>query len=220
MKVREEKRSNLLEVFALWRISDKGRHVNTTGLADFSKHASLVPRIISQNVNSLSYYACSDAGEKRGAKIRSALKDYMKAADILCLQETNLSTGDCFALSSLKGCLISRNNLEMGVAGTAIIDTPAILKFYNPSDVLLPPCCRGYIQARSYSPKEEGHPPFTLFNCYFFTGAKKQQRQSALIKALRQTRVEGNIIMMGDFNFIRRMEDSNSEAPLFLRLNF
>ena len=60
--------------------SEASRHVNTTGLADFSKHASLVPRIFSQNVNSLSYYACSNAGDKRGAKIRSALKDYIKAA--------------------------------------------------------------------------------------------------------------------------------------------
>ena len=200
--------------------SETGRYVNTTGLADFSKHASLVPRIISQNVNSLSYYACSKAGQKRNAKIKSTLKDYVKAADIICLQETNLSTDDCFALSSLNGCLISRNNFEMGSAGTAIIDTPAILKWYNPSDISLPPCCRGYIQARNYSPKGRGHLPFTLINCYFFTGAKKQQRQSDLVKALRQIKVEGEVFMIGDFNFIRRVEDSNSTTPSFPSIDF
>ena len=99
-----------------------GRYVNSTGLADLAQHASLVPKIISYNINSLSYYACSVSGKIRNAKINRTLSDFVKSADIICLQETNLSTSESFALNSMKGCIISRNNYKMGAAGTLIIE--------------------------------------------------------------------------------------------------
>ena len=94
------------------------------------------------------------------------------------------------------------------------------MRWYTPSDIALPECCRGFIQARRYTPKGNGHPPFTLFNCYFFTGADKIQRQSDLLKAMKTAQVEGEVILMGDFNFIRRAEDSSAATPTLPPVEF
>ena len=190
------------------------RYANTTGVADFSHHAALVPRILSYNIASLSYYASSKEARTRNARIMNTLSDFVKSSDIICLQETNLSELEEHALSSLKGCLISRNNFAMGVAGTAIIDTPAILKFYNPTDVPLPTCCDGYVQARNYIPKADSkHPAFCIFNCYLFSGTNKERKQRDLLDAMKKAKTEGEVFLMGDFNFLHKVEDSSSNAP-------
>jgi len=79
-------------------------------LASFSTCTSLVPRIISYNVNGLSYYASAPDSVSRKNLISSAVSDFVLKADILCLQETNLTAGDRFCFSS-----VSRNSSEPGL---------------------------------------------------------------------------------------------------------
>jgi len=104
-----------------------------------SNFALPVPRIVSYNVNSLSYYStASDLVLRRGL-ITSCLRDLASSTDILCLQETNLAATESFALSSIspQGS-VSLNNHKMFQAGTAIIDSPTILQYYTAIDVPLP----------------------------------------------------------------------------------
>ena len=60
-----------------------------------------VPRIISYNVNSLSYYSTASELVRRRGLITSCLRDLTSSADIVCLQETNLAATEAFALSSI-----------------------------------------------------------------------------------------------------------------------
>ena len=183
-------------------------------IASLTRFAAFVPRVASYNVASLSQYATSAPGLARKAKVGQTLRDFINHADIICVQETNLAAIDQTALSSLPGCAVSRNNFKMGVAGTLIIDTPAVLRWYSPEDVKLPTCCRGYVQCRRYTPKAaSGHPPFLLFNCYFYTGQDKEAVQLGLIEAMMSVKGGLDTLFVGDFNFIRRCEDSSSTAP-------
>ena len=182
-------------------------------LTSFATCTSLVPRIISYNVNGLSYYASAPDSVSRKNLISHAVSDFLLKSDILCLQETNLTTDDRFCFSSLSGCLVSRNSLKMGVAGTLIIDTPAILRFYRPVDVPLPVCCKGYVQCRRYIPITDLHKEFQLFNCYFFTGADKFAIQAKLVESMASVPNSCATFFCGDFNFIETAADSSSANP-------
>ena len=91
-----------------------------------------VPRIISYNVNSLSYYSTTPELVHRRDLITSCLRDLTSSADIVCPQETNLAATEAFALSSLSAHAVSLNNYKMYQAGTAIIDSPAIMRTTQP----------------------------------------------------------------------------------------
>lgn len=64
----------------------------------FYNSIALIPRIISYNVNSLSYYATDPS---RTNNIRTFIQDSLRKADIICLQETNLATKEQQALSHI-----------------------------------------------------------------------------------------------------------------------
>ena len=87
-----------------------------SGVATVANFVAPVPRIASHNVASLSHYATAPEGRRRRGRVISALRDFIPKADIICLQETNLATGEASALSSLPGCTVSRNNGKMGAS--------------------------------------------------------------------------------------------------------
>ena len=182
-------------------------------LASFSSSAALVPRIISYNVNSLSYYATSPDGRLRRSIISSTLRDFIVKCDIICLQETNLSASEKLALTALPRCSVSFNNFSMNVAGTLIIDTPSVSQFYSGTDVPLPSCCRGYIQLRRYLPKSVAYKAFQLFNIYFKTGPNKALIQTELVHSLLSVDASLPTFFAGDFNFIEQVDDSSNSSP-------
>src|SRR6185312_6539010 len=120
----------------------------------FSNFSLPVPRIVSYNVNSLSHYSTSSDLCLRRQLVTSCIRDVLPATDILCLQETNLATNETHALSGFPRCRVSLNNFRMREAGTAIIDSPTVLLFYDPVDIPLPPNLKGTFNlgAMSYSP--------------------------------------------------------------------
>ena len=138
-------------------------HRPSPSLLLFHNSSLPVPRIISYNVNSLSYYSTSPDLVHRRNIVSSCLRDLLSSSDILCLQETNLSTSEALALSSiLPNSAVSLNNFKMHEAGTAIIDSPAVLCHYIPADVPLPANLKGYVQLRRYLPRAPPHQPFQL----------------------------------------------------------
>ena len=178
----------------------------------FSNSSALIPRILSYNVNSLSYYASNSYARKRHSLISSFLHDSIKTQDIICLQETSLAQAEQHALSNLPGCIVSHNNLQMGTAGTLIIDTPSVLRHYNPTPISLPSCCKGRVQARLYTNRENSHAPFIVVNCYFVSGGDFTTN-AKLIASLRAL-PSYPTFLCGDFNFIERAEDSSNPLPL------
>ena len=174
--------------------------------------AAPIPRILSYNVNSLSYYSSSSSARLRHQRISSFLRDNVNNHDVICLQETNLALAEQNALSNLPGCSVSRNNFQMGVAGTMIIDTPSVLKHYDASDLPLPPCCKGRVQARCYTGRTLSHSSFTIVNCYFISGGDFVGNVR-LVEALFSLPALPTFLC-GDLNFVERVEDSSSASPL------
>lgn len=168
-----------------------------------------VPRIISYNVNSLSYYSTSTDLVHRRNLVSSCLRDLLGSADILCLQETNLAASEALALSSITpNSAVSLNNLKMHVAGTAIIDSPAVLRYYAPVDVTLPANLKGYVQLRRYIPRAPTHQPFQLFNVYFKTGQSKASVQEDFVRSMLGADSSIDTFVCGDFNFVESSEDT------------
>ena len=140
------------------------------GHVSFSSSTACTPHLLTYNVNSLSYYSTSDSALQRKGRILEALGDFIKTADVICLQETNLAPSEKFTLTHLPGCTIAHNNYDLGKAGTLIIDTPRVTKFFTGSDVPLPLAVRGRIQLRRYTPKDPSRSPFQVFNFYLKAG--------------------------------------------------
>jgi ribonuclease HI/exonuclease III len=184
------------------------------GLLSIGNSTALVPRILSYNVNGLSYYATDPDGVHRKNLASQAVSDFVPKCDIICLQETNLTHTERLCFSSLPGCVVSYNSLRRGVAGTLIIDTPAVLKFYQPHDVSLPLHCGGYVQCRRYVPRTVTHKAFQIVNCYFFTGPDKFAVQANLIDSIRTLGNSVPTFMCGDFNFIPSIGDTSSLKPI------
>ena len=184
-----------------------------------------VPRIVSYNVNSLSYYSTSADLVHRRNLVSSCLRDLLSSADILCVQETNLAAAEALALSSIApDSAVSLNSFKMHVAGTAIIDSPAILRYYAPVDVPLPANLKGYVQLRRYMPRAPPHQPFQLFNVYFKTGQSKANVQEDLVRSMLSADSSIDTFVCGDFNFIESSEDTTGSftpppGSLFGRLD-
>ena len=120
-----------------------------------------------------SHLQCSQSffySTSRRLSISSALNDFLKTHDIICLQETHLAPHESHALSSLLGCSISRNSVDINRAGTLMVDTPNILKCFNPIDIVLPIIAKGHAQLRRYIPLDSSHSPFQIFNLYLKSG--------------------------------------------------
>ena len=174
-----------------------------------------LPSILSYNIRGLSFYSTSSRALHRRISISKAFNDFIKNHDIICVQETHLARNECFAFSSLNGCLISRNNSDSQSAGTVIIDTPNILKFYSPSDVTLPSIAGGFVQLRRYTPLSNSRKPFQLFNVYFNSKRGDFSFNSQLISAISTADNSIDTFVCGDFNFIENPNDSTSLSPLF-----
>ena len=183
-----------------------------SGLATVANATSTVPRVISYNVNGLSFYASDRDALFRKSLITRAISDFIPSCDIICLQETNLTAAERLCFSSLPGCAVSFNNFKRNTAGTLIIDTPGILKHYEPVDVFLPQG-QGYVQCRRYIPRNTTHKAFQLFNCYLFTGPDKLSVQVKLLDSMRTVSNDYPTFLCGDFNFIENASDSSSETP-------
>ena len=163
-----------------------------------------VPRIISYNVNSLSYYSTTPELVHRRGMITSCLRDLASSADIVCLQETNLAATETFALSSISPqASVSLNNYKMHQAGTAIIDCPSILRSYTAADVPLPAGLKGFVQLRRYSPRAPPYQPFQLFNIYFKTGQGKISAHTDLVRLMLEADSSIDTFMRG-LQFYRR----------------
>src|SRR5690606_32744424 len=151
------------------------------------------------------------AGNRRDLCL-SALKDFLKETDIICVQETKLSDSEALALSSLPGCIIDYNNLSFGKAGTLIIDTPGLCRFFVGSSVPLPAITKGYIQLRKYVPKDPARSPFQVFNFYLHSGGKFALN-STLLDSLMSVDASVPTFVCGDMNFIEKNSDSTSVNP-------
>ena len=184
-----------------------------SGPVTFSSSVACVPSVLSYNVRSLSN--CSEdtvKGKYRKERCHGAVVDLSKGADIVCLQETKLSTGEHFAFTSaFKDGHVDFNSFRKGVAGTLIIDTPRLCHFYTGSPVPLGPLAKGYVQLRRYAPKDPGRPPFQLFNFYLHSG-REFGLNSAILESLLSVDASVPTFVCGDLNFIELSTDTTSAA--------
>ena len=185
------------------------------GIATFTQTTALVPRIISYNINSASFYNSSSEGLSRHSKIRGCVKDLCKKCDILLLQETNLSPTDqyCFIKTAGEGGRVFNNGNKIGTAGTMIIETPAIRQFYRSESIPLPTSCNGRIQGRRFLPIDNTHVGFQVFNFYLPSGAAQEEDRAKLLEVLLDVPNDLATFFAGDFNFIRCVDDSSSTNP-------
>jgi hypothetical protein len=185
----------------------------------FRSSSLLVPFITTYNVNSLSYYSADRDAGNRKFLISSFLHDAIKTNDIICLQETNLAPAEAHALSSLPGCRIIYNNLHLNQAGTAIIETPSLLRHYTSERKALPTIATGFVQLQVYSPRNPAHQRFQLFNVYFKSG-HDFSFLSELIVAMKAADPNIPTFVCGDFNFIEYSCDTTSAHPILPPSNF
>lgn len=177
-----------------------------TSSLSFDNSTALIPRIVSYNVNSLSYYSDS----KRRNLVRTFINDAIQNVDILCLQETNLASTERSALANIKG-IASLNNHQMGTAGTAILDSTHLLNHYSGSDVELPASLKGRVQIRRYAPKAPRYSAFQLVNVYLHAGPNFKA-STPLLEALLKVDNQLPTFLTGDWNFITRSEDTTSPS--------
>ena len=172
-----------------------------------------LPSILSYNIRGLSFYSTSSRALQRRISISNAFSSFVQNHDVICVQETHLAPNEQFALS-FPNCIVSRNNLSMHSGGTAIIDTPSILKHFAPSDIPLPPVTRGFVQLRRYTPLSTSHKPFQIFNVYFHSKRGDFSFNSLLLSAMSSADNTVDSFVCGDFNFIENEKDSSSLSPL------
>lgn len=171
-----------------------------------------MPRLVSYNVNGLSFYSKTPSACSRYSRALSTLRDLIPKFDIICLQETRLASAEKFALTSLPNCSISFNNRSMTSAGTLFIDSPSISRYYTAVDIPLPDCCKGYVQLRRYSPKSAPYKQFQIFNIYLPSGLHKVSSQTTIFHSLLSLDPSVPSFFMGDFNFVTSPEDSTGAA--------
>ena len=170
-----------------------------------------IPRVLSYNIRSLSFYSTFPHALSRRLSIANALNSFCKNHEIICLQETHLASEEQFALSNFQDCSVSRNNKNILQGGTAILDTPLLTKYYNGTDITLPPVTKGFAQLRRYTPTSPSHSAFQLFNVYFRSG--DDHFNKFLIQAMLTASNDIPTFLCGDLNFIERAEDSSSASP-------
>ena len=100
----------------------------------------------------------------------------------------------------------------MGQAGTLMIDTPRLCKFFVGSDVPLPPATKGFIQLRKYTPKDPVRSPFQVFNFYLKSGGDFPFN-SRLVESLSAVEAGIPTFVCGDLNFIEELTDTTSADP-------
>ena len=183
------------------------------------------PRIISANMNSLSYYATTPDSVARACKVTEIIKKLMSQCDFLLIQETNLDTFEKMALSSLlPGCHIHYNNLRKNVAGTITVVGPSFHNTnYRIREIPLKGLT-GYIQLTQICPASSdphcNNPLFQVFNFYMKTGSDKitgQDKASrqleqllSLNEALATKELSQFSFAGGDFNFVLHEKDTTS----------
>ena len=182
---------------------------------NFSLSASLecVPTVVSYNVRGLSFYAAAGEAEDRRLRVSEAVRDLVRTADIVCLQETKLAPTERLVFSSLPGCAVSFSNLSKASSGTLIIDCPGIRRFYQGAPVPLPAVTRGRVQLRRYTPLSPNRSPFQLFNFYLVSGGEFSAN-SGIINSLLDLDASIPTFVCGDLNFIEKTSDSTSATPV------
>ena len=187
----------------------------SNGTFSLSSSLTCVPTIITYNVRGLSYYAGPGESEDRKRRVRSAIEEMTRKADIVCLQETKLAPSERQALSNLGNCQVSYSNFSKSSAGTLIIDCPGVLRFFQGESIKLPDFTRGHVQLRRYTPRTHAstRSPFQLFNFYLFSGGNKFPENTEIIKSLLTLDASVPTFVCGDFNFIENKSDSTSNDP-------
>ena len=187
----------------------------SNGTFSLSSSLTCVPTIITYNVRGLSYYAGPGESEDRKRRVRSAIEEMSRKADIVCLQETKLAPSERQALSNLGNCQVSYSNFSSSSAGTLVIDCPGVLRFFQGESVKLPDFTRGHVQLRRYTPRTHAstRSPFQLFNFYLFSGGNKFPENTEIIKSLLTLDASVPTFVCGDFNFIENKSDSTSNGP-------
>ena len=110
------------------------------------------------------------------------------------------------------GCQVSLNGVKKGTAGTAILDTPGVTKFFVGHDIPLPFCTKGRVQLRRYIPKDHSRTPFQVFNFYLVSGPDYVQN-TRIIKALLTVDCSLPTFVGGDMNFVEDFSDTTSAHP-------
>ena len=177
----------------------------------------LVPRIVSFNINDLSYYSTSPSGRARYFKIASCLRGLSDRNDIICIQETGLYPSEQLALSnSFPSCKIGRSSLKGGVAGVMTVEGPAITDRYSVSTLPLPLALNGFVLVRRYFPKDpfSGYQAFQCVNLYLYTGVGKEEKQTEMAQLLLKIPNDVPTFLCGDFNFVTQREDTSSADGL------
>ena len=107
----------------------------------FSNSTLSIPRILSLNLNSLSYYG----GTSRHRRIMKYLRSNIKNFDTICLQETGLLAAEGGALD-FGDCKTGLSNKRLNVSGVATIETPSLVSRYSVCTIeTSDDCLRGHI---------------------------------------------------------------------------
>ena len=171
------------------------------------------PRIATYNVNSLSQYANTSDSLARRHNIITNIKELLKQADIVCLQETRLLPNDHGALcGALPSCRILHAPGVGRRAGVAVIVSLRYHEAYNITNITptaLSDVSRGNLLVASFTPcgRSKGL-PFQVINARLAPGqahaAKKRQ-----IKDIKHVPTQRHTFLLGDFNFVEGEEDEH-----------
>ena len=104
------------------------------------------------------------------------------------------------------------NGVKKGSAGTAVIDTPHLTKFFVGHDVPLPFYTKGRVQLWRYMPKDPSRAPFQVFNFYLVSGPDYVEN-TRIVKSLLTVDCSVPTFVGGDMNFVEDFSDTTSTNP-------
>jgi ribonuclease HI/exonuclease III len=180
------------------------------------------PRVIFHNTRSLSLYADKRKEQARFKRVIRHLASLLKAADIVCLQETHASTGERSALHTEFGQthLIFYNNLYRGRAGVITLVNRKFASGFDISQLPLDPCLDGRVILLKFNSKHfpgVSRASFTCSNIYLSSGNLPALRMLQL-EALEPLLSPDNVhIIGGDFNMVDRVEDRSGSSDNILK---
>ena len=180
------------------------------------------PRVIYHNTRSLSLYADKRKEHARFKRVIRHLASLLKAADIVCLQETHAATGDRSALHTEFGQthLIFYNNLYRGRAGVITLVNRKFASGLDISQLPLDSCLDGRVILLKFNSKHfpgVARASFTCSNLYLSSGNLPSLRMLQL-EALEPLLSPDNIhIIGGDFNMVDRVEDRSGSSDNILK---
>lgn len=174
------------------------------------------PRVISYNLNGFSKYYSSSQYMTRYIRHLQNIRFCTKYADIICLIDTRIHYEDKLALTeALPGWEHFYNNHPgSSSAGTTISISPKYSAAFSVSHDILEP---GRIQAVHFSHKKGNAQipqciiDFTVVNCYITAEMDFSMKKKQLL-LLKRCKHQSLKILVGDWNFIEREEDTNTDS--------